>query len=101
MLVFASEVIPNLFRHCILIGSGEQTICEYLDVVLGMLLCHEIENESICYFNNLLCFQRFAAVIMRIREPKTTALIFASGKMVCSTALIFDGFGFNKYMRCY
>lgn len=27
-------------------------------------------------------FQRFAAVIMRIREPKTTALIFASGKMV-------------------
>ena len=40
--------------------------------------------------------KRFAAVIMRIREPKTTALIFASGKMVrlhsmccivgCSTA---------------
>jgi TATA-box binding protein (TBP) (component of TFIID and TFIIIB) len=29
-----------------------------------------------------LCAQRFAAVIMRIREPKTTALIFASGKMV-------------------
>ena len=28
--------------------------------------------------------QRFAAVIMRIREPKTTALIFASGKMVSS-----------------
>jgi len=25
--------------------------------------------------------RRFAAVIMRIREPKTTALIFASGKM--------------------
>ena len=33
---------------------------------------------------HLLCMfiQRFAAVIMRIREPKTTALIFASGKMV-------------------
>ncbi|GFQ07250.1 tata-binding protein 2 [Phtheirospermum japonicum] len=30
--------------------------------------------------------QRFAAVIMRIREPKTTALIFASGKMVCTGA---------------
>lgn len=26
--------------------------------------------------------QRFAAVIMRIRDPKTTALIFKSGKMV-------------------
>ncbi|KAG5440844.1 hypothetical protein PCK2_000143 [Pneumocystis canis] len=29
---------------------------------------------------------RFAAVIMRIREPKTTALIFASGKMVVTGA---------------
>lgn len=34
------------------------------------------------YSNALMRFQRFAAVIMRIREPKTTALIFASGKMV-------------------
>ena len=33
-----------------------------------------------------LCNQRFAAVIMRIREPKTTALIFASGKMVVTGA---------------
>lgn len=31
-------------------------------------------------------FQRFAAVIMRIREPRTTALIFSSGKMVCTGA---------------
>lgn len=30
--------------------------------------------------------KRFAAVIMRIREPKTTALIFASGKMVVTGA---------------
>ena len=30
--------------------------------------------------------QRFAAAIMRIRSPKTTALIFASGKMVCTGA---------------
>merc|ERR1711916_93191 len=30
--------------------------------------------------------KRFAALIMRIREPKTTALIFASGKMVCTGA---------------
>ncbi|KAI5611484.1 TATA box-binding protein-like protein 2 [Silurus asotus] len=28
----------------------------------------------------------FAAVIMRIREPRTTALIFSSGKMVCTGA---------------
>ena len=30
--------------------------------------------------------KRFSAVIMRIREPKTTALIFASGKLVCTGA---------------
>ncbi|KAK6089671.1 hypothetical protein P3W45_001313 [Vairimorpha bombi] len=30
--------------------------------------------------------KRFAAVIMRIREPKTTALIFASGKVVITGA---------------
>lgn len=30
--------------------------------------------------------KRFAAVIMRIREPKSTALIFASGKMVRQVA---------------
>ena len=30
--------------------------------------------------------KRFAAVIMRLRDPKTTALIFASGKIVCTGA---------------
>ncbi|XP_057716155.1 TATA box-binding protein-like 2 isoform X2 [Corythoichthys intestinalis] len=30
--------------------------------------------------------KRFAAVIMRIREPRTTALIFSTGKMVCTGA---------------
>lgn len=35
-------------------------------------------------------FQRFAAVIMRIREPRTTALIFSSGKMVCTGAKRWD-----------
>ncbi|XP_063253457.1 TATA box-binding protein-like 2 [Prinia subflava] len=30
--------------------------------------------------------KRFNAVIMRIREPRTTALIFSSGKMVCTGA---------------
>ena len=29
---------------------------------------------------------RFPAVVMRIREPKTTALIFAKGKMVITGA---------------
>jgi transcription initiation factor TFIID TATA-box-binding protein len=36
--------------------------------------------------NKRFLANRFAAVIMRIREPKTTALIFSSGKMVCTGA---------------
>ena len=35
--------------------------------------------------------KRFAAVIMRIREPKTTALIFRSGKMVVTGAKSEEG----------
>lgn len=30
--------------------------------------------------------KRFSAVIMRIREPRTTALVFSSGKMVITGA---------------
>jgi len=30
--------------------------------------------------------KRFAAVILRIREPRTTSLVFASGKLVCTGA---------------
>ena len=40
-------------------------------------VCAGIEAKS-----GLCALQRFAAVIMRIRDPKTTALIFKSGKMV-------------------
>ncbi|CAN7001648.1 unnamed protein product [Brassica rapa subsp. trilocularis] len=45
--------------------------------------------------------KRFAAVIMRIREPKTTALIFASGKMVCTGAKseYFSKMAARKYAR--
>jgi len=40
---------------------------------------------SLCLYH-LDYLQRFAAVIMRIRDPRTTALIFSSGKMVCTGA---------------
>jgi len=45
--------------------------------------------------------KRFAAVIMRIRDPKTTALIFASGKMVCTGAKSeeFSKLAARKYAR--
>lgn len=46
----------------------------------------KVYSTFLSYRNHLCLFQRFAAVIMRIREPKTTALIFASGKMVVTGA---------------
>lgn len=49
-------------------------------VPLSCLLCRLIFFYSFSLFPTQK--QRFAAVIMRIRDPKTTALIFASGKMV-------------------
>lgn len=46
--------------------------------------CQWVKNATSCHCG-VMC-QRFAAVIMRIREPRTTALIFSSGKMVCTGA---------------
>mmetsp|Transcript_9344 Transcript_9344/g.24712 ORF Transcript_9344/g.24712 Transcript_9344/m.24712 type:complete len:216 (+) Transcript_9344:415-1062(+) len=45
--------------------------------------------------------KRFAAVIMRIRDPKTTALIFSSGKIVVTGAKSIDAarFASRKYAR--
>ncbi|CAD5121289.1 DgyrCDS9818 [Dimorphilus gyrociliatus] len=45
--------------------------------------------------------KRFAAVIMRIRDPRTTALIFSSGKMVCTGAKSEDSakLAARKYAR--
>uniref|UniRef100_A0A7S0XI96 TATA-box-binding protein n=1 Tax=Erythrolobus madagascarensis TaxID=708628 RepID=A0A7S0XI96_9RHOD len=45
--------------------------------------------------------KRFAAVIMRIRDPKTTALIFSSGKIVVTGAKGIDAarFASRKYAR--
>jgi len=45
--------------------------------------------------------RRFAAVIMRIRDPKTTALIFSSGKMVITGAKSEEAakLGCKKYAR--
>jgi len=39
------------------------------------------------YFNyRVIVMNRFAAVIMRVREPRSTALVFASGKMIVTGA---------------
>mmetsp|Transcript_34317 Transcript_34317/g.41464 ORF Transcript_34317/g.41464 Transcript_34317/m.41464 type:complete len:246 (+) Transcript_34317:232-969(+) len=66
-----SGIIPTLQN----IVSTVNLDCK-LDLKIIALLARNAEYNP----------KRFAAVIMRIRDPKTTALIFASGKMVCTGA---------------
>src|SRR5215471_16575832 len=58
---------------------GTRNITQRLVQQLYFSLCE-------CELLSFVILQRFAAVIMRIRDPKTTALIFASGKMVVTGA---------------
>lgn len=66
----------------------------------------ELEHgKLITHPTNHVVLQRFAAVIMRIREPKTTALIFASGKMVsfscCLKSPLFNYISFTSISQVY
>jgi transcription initiation factor TFIID TATA-box-binding protein len=56
----------------------------FLNLNLGVQL--ELKKIALHARNAEYNPKRFAAVIMRIREPRTTALIFSSGKMVCTGA---------------
>ena len=60
----------------------------YRNVVATVSLGSDLDLKSIAMKtrNSEYNPKRFAAVIMRIRKPKTTALVFSSGKMVCTGA---------------
>lgn len=65
-----SGIVPKLQNVVATINLG----CKGLDLKQIALHARNAEYNP----------KRFAAVIMRIREPKSTALIFSSGKMVCT-----------------
>ena len=50
----------------------------------------DLEKLSVSLSNTEFNPRRFAAVIMRIREPRTTALVFKSGKMIITGAKNID-----------
>lgn len=58
------------------------------NIVSTVNLGHELDLKEIALKARNAEYnpKRFAAVIMRLRDPKTTALIFRSGKMVCTGA---------------
>mmetsp|Transcript_24063 Transcript_24063/g.48597 ORF Transcript_24063/g.48597 Transcript_24063/m.48597 type:complete len:266 (-) Transcript_24063:2190-2987(-) len=70
-LAKANEIIPNVQNVVSTVSLGIQ-----LDLKRIALKARNAEYNP----------RRFAAVIMRIRDPKTTALIFSSGKMVITGA---------------
>ncbi len=67
-----NEITPNIQNVVCTVNLGVQ-----LDLKRIALKARNAEYNP----------RRFAAVIMRIRDPKTTALIFSSGKMVITGAL--------------
>ncbi|NWI93798.1 TBPL2 protein, partial [Pitta sordida] len=70
-------------------ASGSSDIVPQLQNIVSTvnLACRlDLKNIALRARNAEYNPKRFAAVIMRIREPRTTALIFSSGKMVCTGA---------------
>ncbi|KNC82831.1 TATA-box-binding protein 2 [Sphaeroforma arctica JP610] len=82
LAVVAEEKVVDLNQH----PSG--IIPELQNIVSTVNLDVKLDLKKIALHARNAEYnpKRFAAVIMRIREPKTTSLIFASGKMVCTGA---------------
>ncbi|ABW98303.1 tfIID (nucleomorph) [Hemiselmis andersenii] len=85
-LVKGNEIIPDVQNVVSTVSLGIQ-----LDLKRIALKARNAEYNP----------RRFAAVIMRIRDPKTTALIFSSGKMVITGAKSEEAakLGCKKYAR--
>jgi len=66
-----TDIIPQLHNF-----NSSVNLCSKLDLKKIAMHAKNVEYNP----------RRFAAVVMRIREPRTTALIFSSGKMVCTGA---------------
>ncbi|NXK26321.1 TBPL2 protein, partial [Arenaria interpres] len=67
----SSDIVPQL-----------QNIVSTVNLACKLDLRHIVLHARNAEYNP----KRFAAVIMRIREPRTTALIFSSGKLICTGA---------------
>lgn len=75
---------PTLQNIVSTVNLGKRQFNVFYSLRLGVQL--ELKKIALHARNAEYNPKRFAAVIMRIREPRTTALIFSSGKMVCTGA---------------
>ena len=67
--------------------KGEKTI-EVVNIVVSTSLEHDIPLEKMAATLNNTEYnpEQFPGLVIRIRDPKTSALIFSSGKVVCTGA---------------
>ena len=67
--------------------TGEKTI-EVVNIVVSTSLEHDIPLEKMAatLSNTEYNPEQFPGLVIRIKDPKTSALIFSSGKVVCTGA---------------
>ena len=67
--------------------KGEKSI-EVVNIVVSTSLEHDIPLEKMAATLNNTEYnpEQFPGLVIRIRDPKTSALIFSSGKVVCTGA---------------
>ena len=83
------QSVKKKFLNCIkLFFTSYVTLFSFRNIVSTVNLSCKLDLKKIALHARNAEYnpKRFAAVIMRIREPRTTALIFSSGKMVCTGA---------------
>jgi len=77
-------------------GSGKPVIAEkgmkVVNIVVSADLGHEIPLEKMAatLSNTEYNPEQFPGLVIRIKDPKTSALIFSSGKIVCTGARTLD-----------
>ncbi len=68
--------------------SGSNVSIKVVNIVVSSSLKHDIPLEKMAAMlpNTEYNPEQFPGLVLRIKEPKTTALIFSSGKIVCTGA---------------
>ena len=68
--------------------SGKEESVEVVNIVVSTSLEHEIPLEKMAAVlsNTEYNPEQFPGLVIRIKDPKTSALIFGSGKVVCTGA---------------
>src|SRR3989338_4928438 len=73
-------------------GAKERHDVEVVNIVVSASLGHDIPLEKMAatLSNTEYNPEQFPGLVLRIKEPKTSALIFSSGKIVCTGARSMD-----------